>query len=198
MVDEASSLEQVLGQLSATKAAARLLGCDLIRTVDGQQLIGRIVETEAYDQSDSSSHSFQGITNRNAVMFGPAGIAYVYFTYGMHYCINVVVGSKDAGSAVLIRALEPLAGQQIMATNRGTLEPTKLLSGPARLTQALKIDKEFNGHDLSQAPLILRLNPPLKGSQINWGARIGIREDQANIKAWRAVVSNSKYLSRPL
>ena len=185
-----------LARLNASQAAARLLGCELLREINGRVLSGRIVETEAYDQTDMASHSFRGITNRNAVMFGPAGRAYVYFTYGMHYCFNVVTGGEVEGSAVLIRALEPLAGIELMAEYRGVKEPLKLLSGPARLTQALNIDMMLNGHDLSRPPLMLKLNPPLDAGSISWSARIGIKEDKASIKLWRACLRESQYLSR--
>ena len=190
--------KHLLGRLSATEAATRLLGCDLIRKVDGHILSGRIVETEAYDESDPTSHSFRGITKRNSVMFADAGVAYIYFTYGMHYCLNIVTGPKEVGSAVLIRALEPLSGIDMMRDRRGVKEPRKLLSGPAKLTQALMIDGSLNGHDLAQAPLILKLNPPLKSSQICWCTRIGIKEEKDKINLWRAVITSSDYLSRPL
>ncbi len=186
----------VLSKMSATDAASRLIGSDLIRYIDGKQLIGRIVEVEAYDQNDPVSHSYHGKTARNAVMFGPAGFAYVYFTYGMHFCLNVVVGPKDSAAAVLIRALQPIQGESIMLANRGYNK--NLLNGPARLTQALKIDKSLNGHDLSLAPLRLKLNPAIKSSDIKWGARIGIKEKANNVKKWRAVLNDSAYLSRPL
>ncbi len=191
-------LENELGNLNAVNAAARLLGCDLIRTIDGRQLIGRIVETEAYDESDQASHSYRGRTERNLVMFGTAAKAYIYFTYGMHYCLNVSVGPIDHGAAVLIRAMEPIAGVEHMIQNRNNTTIDNLLNGPAKICQAFKIDKTLNGHDLNYPPLVLRLNRPVDPSAIAWSARIGIREKGERILEWRAVISTSNYLSRPL
>jgi DNA-3-methyladenine glycosylase len=102
----------------AEVVAPRLLGCELRMQTGNNILAGRIVETEAYDQSDVASHSYRGETERTKVMFGPAGYLYVYFTYGMHFCCNVVVGSTGHGAAVLLRAVEPLAGEEIMLQNR--------------------------------------------------------------------------------
>src|ERR1044072_3277475 len=132
----------------ASEAAPRLLGCILERTVNGKTLRGRIVETEAYHQSAVASHSYKGQTPRTEVMFGPAGHLYVYFTYGMHYCCNVVTGPSGQRAAVLIRALEPLTGQDIMSANRGGQTGVNITNGPAKLCQALMIDKKLNGVDL--------------------------------------------------
>src|SRR5690242_17127228 len=107
----------MLGGL-AVDVALQLLGCYLIRELDGRRLVGKIVETEAYDQTDAASHSFYGSNGRAAVTFGPAGRLYVYFTYGMHYCCNVVTGPEGHGSAVLIRALEPVSGLEKMREQR--------------------------------------------------------------------------------
>src|SRR5437868_45995 len=106
-------LDELLGA-PAEVVAPRLLGCHLVREVDGQTLAGKIVETEAYSQFDAASHSYRGQTPRTEIMFGPPGFLYVYFTYGMHYCCNIVTGEAGQGSAVLIRALEPLEGLETM------------------------------------------------------------------------------------
>src|SRR6478735_1935982 len=103
---------------SVDEVAPRLLGCHLVRELDGQTVRVKIVETEAYHQSDAASHSYKGRTPRTDVMFGPAGHLYVYFTYGMHYCCNIVTGQVGEGSAVLIRAVEPVAGEAIMTKRR--------------------------------------------------------------------------------
>src|SRR5260370_33103893 len=108
--------------------------------------LGRIVETEAYLWNDPAAHAFVGKTKRNAVLFGPVGHAYVYFIYGMHYCVNVVTGREGAGEAVLIRALEPQRGIALMQQRRRTEKVTLLCNGPARLTEALGITVALNGN----------------------------------------------------
>ncbi len=179
----------------AEVAAPRLLGCELIREFEGQELIAKIVETEAYDQIDEASHSFRGNTTRTSVMFGPAGFLYVYFTYGMHYCMNVVVGVPGHGAAVLIRAIEPLAGVEIMSANRHGLAGPILTNGPAKLTQALAVDRNFNGHNLAESPLKLVLKPSLAGSEIITTTRIGI--SRAIDKPWRFYIKNNQFVSKP-
>ena len=131
-------------------------------------------------------------------MFGRAGIAYVYFTYGMHYCFNVVVGPEGEGSAVLIRALEPLIGESIMMRNRHTFCRMNLLTGPAKLCQALVIDKNFNGHDLTRQPFVLKLNRPVNKDVISFSSRIGVREPDQQQLPWRLCLKSSIYISRPI
>lgn len=176
-------------------AAKRLLGCLLVREIGSKRLVGRIVETEAYHQNDAASHSYKGRTPRVAVMFGPAGFAYVYFTYGMHYCMNVVTGPEGEGSAVLIRTLEPLEGLEGMAENRrGLSSGVQLTNGPAKLCQALQINKTFNGHDLRQAPLILQINPAVKDREIIKTTRIGISREID--RPWRFYLRDNAFVSR--
>lgn len=176
------------------EVAPRLLGCLLVREIDGHRLVGRIVETEAYDQSDAASHSYAGRTPRTDVMFGPAGHLYVYFTYGMHYCMNVVCGPEGQGAAVLIRALEPVEGLEYMAANRRGKTGVELTNGPAKVCQALGIDRQWNGHDLRHEPLQLVLQPPLETSEIVQTTRIGITK--AADVPWRFYVRDSPYVSR--
>lgn len=175
-------------------AARQLLGCTITRTINGHTLKGRIVETEAYHQSDAASHSYKGRTPRTAVMFGPAGFLYVYFTYGMHYCMNVVTGPEGEGSAVLIRALEPLAGEDEMRRNRGPVADRDLTNGPAKLCQALQIDKQLNGHDLRRLPVRLDPGPKLPEYVIIQTTRIGI--SQAKEQPWRFYIAGNPYVSR--
>lgn len=178
----------------ANKVAPRLLGCEFEREVDGILLRARIVETEAYDQTDVASHSYRGQTERTKVMFGEAGHLYVYFTYGMHYCCNIVVGAKGYGAAVLIRALEPLGGEEDMFSRRGR-RGVELTNGPAKLCQALAIDKALNGHDLSKSPLKLITKPELPAKNIIQTTRIGIA--QAKDVPWRFYIRGNSYVSKP-
>lgn len=178
----------------ASEVAPRLLGCLLERTLNGQVLRVRIVETEAYDQSDVASHSYRGQTERTRVMFGEAGHLYVYFTYGMHYCCNVVTGPAGHGAGVLIRAAEPLAGEGLMVLRRHGLSGIELTNGPAKLCQALAIDKKLSGHDLSQAPLKLVGREPLAQDQIVQTPRVGISRGRE--LPWRFYVADSSYVSK--
>ena len=165
----------------------RQLGCVLERELDGRILRGRITEVEAYDQTDAASHSYRGKTERTAVMFGPAGYLYVYFTYGMHYCCNIVVGEKGYGAAVLIRAIEPLGGEDVMLANRHGRGGAELSNGPAKLCQAFGIDKRLNGHDLRTAPLRLIPADPTPPQHIIATPRIGI--SQAKDVLWRFMLT---------
>lgn len=176
------------------EAAALLLGCVFEREIDGQIVRVRIVETEAYDQEDEASHAFGGKTARNATMFGAAGHLYVYFTYGMHYCCNVVTGRSGVGSGVLIRAVEPIGSSAAMESRR-PVTGVALTNGPAKLCQALGISKAMNGHDLRSWPMRLvagSLNP---GERIVTSARVGV--SKAKDAQRRFYISNNPYVSRP-
>ena len=157
-----------------TKTVAReLLGKLLVHETPQGTIAGKIVETEAYlYPNDPASHSFRGMTKRNQAMFGPAGTAYIYFTYGMHHCLNVVTQAK--GEAILIRALEPMMGIELMKKNRKMAKVKTLCNGPAKLMQALAIDKSQNQTDLTSPPLYIMDQPNLTDSQIAISFRIGI------------------------
>lgn len=182
----------------AYEVAPRLLGCKLVRMVDGVRLAGAIVETEAYDQTDEASHSHKGKTPRTEIMFGRAGYLYVYFTYGMHYCCNVVTGKPGDGSAVLIRALMPEDGVAAMSAARGGLSGVALTNGPAKLCQALGIGKADNGadllHGLHDASLSLELAPPVQPDDIVVSERIGI--SRAKDVPWRFHIKDNPFVSR--
>lgn len=178
---------------AASKAAPRLLGCILERQIDGRVVRVKIVETEAYDQTDIASHSYKGKTPRTEVMFGAAGHLYVYFTYGMHYCCNIVVGEDGHGAAVLIRAVEPLDGAEIIENRRGK-SGVEATNGPAKLCQALGIDKAMNGHDLRKGELRLIEQEPLSRSRITQTTRIGI--SQGKDVPWRFYIAGNLYVSK--
>jgi DNA-3-methyladenine glycosylase len=171
----------------------QLLGCVLVRDVDGQSVMVRIVETESYDQDDEASHAFGGKRIRNAVMFGESGHLYVYFTYGMHYCCNVVTGPEGYGSGVLIRAVEPLQGMAILEQRRKIQGPN-VTNGPAKLTKALGIDGTMNGHDLHYAPLQLYAAKLQTGESIVSSPRIGI--SKAKDVHRRYFIADNPFVSR--
>jgi DNA-3-methyladenine glycosylase len=167
---------------------------DLIGTVllfDG--VGGRIVELEAYDQTDPAAHSFRGPTRRNAVMFGPPGYAYVYRSYGIHWCLNLVCEPAGSAGAVLIRALEPTAGLPTMRRRRGVKDERLLCSGPGRLCEALRITAAHNGLALDQPPF--QLFPRAGAVEVIAGVRIGITK--AVDKPWRYGEKGSRFLSKP-
>jgi len=162
---------------AATEVAPDLLGRVLVRTRrDGTRLTARIVETEAYAEDDPASHAFRGPTARNAVMFGPPGYLYVYFVYGMHFCMNVVTGRAGEGTAVLLRAAEPLEGIRAMQIQRGREQIRELCSGPALLCQALGIALSSDGTDLvGGGDVSIVGGSPVERASIAIGPRVGIR-----------------------
>lgn len=177
--------------------AKDLLGKMLVRVVDRKTLSGVIVETEAYRSTDDpASHSYRGKTERNSVMFGEVGHAYVYFTYGNHYCLNIVAkeDSTPAG-AVLIRAIEPLEGINLMYRLRETNDLYNLTSGPGKLTKALNVTKKQNGTDVTKKGEMYILNGEDVGdSSITAASRIGIRV--ALDRQWRFLIADNKFVSR--
>lgn len=183
-----------LQNIDVATATKMLLGWQIISTINGQRISGRIVETEGYHQDDSASHSFKHRTPRTEVMFGPAGHAYVYFTYGMHYCLNVVTGPEGRGEAVLIRAIEPIEGIDSMKKNRKKADLTTLTNGPAKLCQALSINTALTKHDLRKKPLLLIPDVLQKGESIVQTTRIGI--SQAKDALLRFYVKDSQFVSK--
>ena len=202
-------------------AAPLLLGCTLTRTItlngEKHKLVARIVETEAYDQDDPASHAFGEPSERNAAMFGPAGHLYVYVSYGMHHCCNVVCGPEGFGSGCLVRAVKPLEGVGVMLelreagragkahtgragkeqAERARKHPLKLrdlTNGPGKVCAALGINKELYGHDLTVEPLVLGFAPLLPGETIGRSPRVGISK---NIDApKRFFIEGNEFVSR--
>lgn len=174
---------------SVHEVAPDLIGATLL--VDG--VGGRIVEVEAYHQTEPSAHSYRGQTERNAVMFGPPGFAYVYRSYGLHWCLNFVCEPAGSASAVLIRALAPEAGLPAMRRRRGLSDPRLLCAGPGRLCEALRVTGRLNAMALDEAPFVLyRRREPV---ELVAGPRIGITK--AVDLPWRYGESGSVFLSKP-
>jgi DNA-3-methyladenine glycosylase len=171
------------------KVAPELIGATLL--VDG--VGGIIVELEAYHHTDPAAHSYIGRTERNAVMFGPAGYGYVYRSYGIHWCLNFVCEEAGSASAVLIRAIAPTEGLATMRRRRGLKDERALCSGPGKLCEALAVTHKHNGLPLDRAPFELRARS--ETPQIVTGARIGITK--AVEKPWRYGLKGSKFLSKP-
>jgi DNA-3-methyladenine glycosylase len=174
---------------SVHEVAPELIGATLL--VDG--IGGRLVEVEAYDPSDPASHGYGGRTARNAAMFGSPGQAYVYRSYGIHWCLNLVCDGEGVASAVLVRALEPTHGLETMRERRGVEDERLLCAGPGRVCQALGVTRELDGRPLDEPPfeLLARRSTPAVAAT----ARIGIT--RAAELPWRYVEAQSRFISRP-
>lgn len=188
---------------SSLAAAKDLLGAYLVSQSAEGKTVGRIVETESYlGEEDPASHAFGGKTKRNIVMFGPPGRLYIYFTYGMHYCLNIVTGTEGKAGAVLIRALEPIEGIGLMKRRRKTENILNLCSGPAKLTQALKIDKHLNGADTAGKEVYLLSADSYSGiyhqkmtkDDVVKTTRVGITAGKD--KLWRFYIKGSPFISK--
>ena len=174
---------------SVHEVAPELIGATLLVNGVG----GQIVEVEAYHHTDPAAHSYNGPTQRNAVMFGPAGYVYVYRSYGIHWCVNFVCEEEGSASAVLIRALAPTHGLAAMRRRRGVTDERLLCSGPGKLCEALGITHRHNGLALDKPPFELRARANL--CEIAVGVRIGITK--AADAPWRFGLKGSRYLSKP-
>jgi len=177
---------------SVHEVAQELIGCTLMHGDCG----GVIVETESYERDDPACHAYVGRTARNEVLFGPPGRAYVYFSYGVHSLLNAVCEPEGEGAAVLIRALEPVEGIELMRARRGVERVEELCSGPGKLTQALAIGLDLNGSSLLDGPI--RIEPPQAGAgtaDVAVGTRVGITK--AAELEWRFCARGSRHVSRP-
>jgi DNA-3-methyladenine glycosylase len=185
----AKRLTRAFFRRSVLEVAPDLIGATLL--VDG--VGGRIVEVEAYHHTEPAAHSFRGPTPRNAVMFGPPGYAYVYRSYGIHWCVNFVCEPKGSASAVLIRAIEPTVGLATMRRRRGVTDVRLLCSGPERVCEALRITHAQNGLALDEPPFALFAHTG--EAEVIVGPRIGITK--AIEKPWRYGLKGSRFLSKP-
>jgi len=176
--------------------APDLIGCLLRKKTDDGFISGIIVETEAYTQDDPASHSFRGRSARNSPMFEMGGLAYVYLIYGVHNCFNITSGMPGNGEAVLIRALQPIDGIDLMIRNRGTQELRDLCSGPGKLCQALQIDRQCNGISLRNSDIQLFVPNSGRSSEVSVTRRIGITL-AADLER-RYILTGSKYISKKI
>jgi len=176
------------------EVAKRLLGKMLIREYSGKTLGGKIVETETYRGADDpASHAYRGKTRRNYAMWMKPGTAYVYQIYGVHYCLNVVAEPEGKPAAVLIRALEPILGLEEMMKNRGVKDPKLVTSGPARLTQALRITRELNGWDMTRGEVLyIASYEDVASGDIVSTPRIGVKDR----RPWRFYIRGNPYVSK--
>ncbi|HEY3396273.1 MAG TPA: DNA-3-methyladenine glycosylase [Armatimonadota bacterium] len=182
--------------LQPTVEVARgLLGQLLVHEQPEGATAGIIVETEAYLVGDPGSHAWRGQTQRNAPMYAAPGTIYVYRIYGVHWCLNLVTQPAGVPEAVLIRALEPVAGLDLMRRRRGRESLRELCSGPGKLTQALDIDDRYDGGDITSPPLTVRRGPG-DPAEITSGVRIGIHPDRGGRELLRFGLAGSRYLSR--
>jgi len=182
---------------SPLTVAAELIGAVLHLRQDDAVCSGRIVETEAYaGDDDPASHAYRGPTPRNAVMFGPPGVVYVYFIYGVHHCLNIVTGPEGTPGAVLIRAVEPLDGLEAMKRRRDRDRDRGLTNGPGKLCEAFGVDRRLNGLDLGPGigPALWITQPPDR-PRVTATSRIGL--SRAVDRLWRFIDPDSRHLSRP-
>jgi len=177
------------------KVAPDLLGKHLVRLKDGETMIGRIVEVEAYRGSDDpASHAFRGLTPRNAPMFGDPGHAYIYFTYGNHYCLNITTQKAGTPGAILLRALEPVEGIDVMRRFRPNVPDSELTNGPGKLTKALAIDKSLNEQDMTIKGPLFVADPGKEDLEIWRSTRVGIREGLDRL--WRFYIKGNPCVSK--
>jgi DNA-3-methyladenine glycosylase len=203
MSDELShkKLENFFYQRELLNVARGLLGKVIVKADGNKILAGKIVEVEAYHGDfDQAAHSYGGITKRNEIMFNEGGYLYVYFTYGAHHCCNVVTGKKGQGTAVLIRAVEPVSGIDVMIKNRfgrklkNDKEIFNLTSGPGKVCKAFSIDRSHSGSDLTGENIFILDGRRIQKKEIGISKRVGIT--RSTDLPWRFFIKNNPYLSR--
>lgn len=199
-LDPLKKLTQKFFQRDVHKVAIELLGKIFVRKYNNKFIAGKIVEVEAYDgRVDQAAHSYNGRTKRNEVMFNGGGNLYVYFTYGMYFCTNFVTGKVDEGSAVLLRAVEPIDGIEYMAINRfkkkdlSTNELKNLTNGPGKICQAFNIKKNDNGKSLTGDEFFILDSKKINKAMIMTTARIGIKKSVD--LPWRYYIKNNRFVS---
>ncbi len=197
ILTDANPLPREFYDRDTVTVARELLGRILVRNSGGGTTAGVIVETEGYLADDPGCHASGGRTERNSPMFAAPGTIYVYQIYGIHYCLNIVTQPAGVPEAILIRALEPVAGIQLMRQRRGQERLKELTSGPAKLTQALDIDLEFNRGDISQPPLYVQQGEQVTGAIVTT-TRIGLSPERGADLPLRFCLKDSKYLSQPV
>ncbi len=190
MAERAARLDRAFFARPVRRVARDLLGC----TVRHGDTAGVIAETEAYHESEPACHAFAGLTARTEVLFGPPGIAYIYRSYGIHALLNAVTDQEGVGAAVLIRALEPIDGIELMRLRRGPVRDAELCDGPGKLTQALGIDLDLHGTDLIDGPIAIERRTG-SAPRIVASARVGITK--APDLPWRYTIAGSRFVSRP-
>lgn len=183
------------------KLAPKLLGKIFVRKLGEIFLAGKIVEVEAYrGEDDEAAHTYKGKTKRNEVMFREGGFLYVYFTYGMHFCANIVCGKENEGSAILIRAVEPIDGIDIMTMNRfgktkiSSIKRKNLTNGPAKFCHAFAIERKDNGLELTKEPIFLMSGEKILKKEIVTTTRIGIKKSVD--LPWRFYIKDNSYVSK--
>lgn len=178
-----------------TVVAKELLGKIIVRRIGNIRIEGKIVETEAYGgEDDPASHAYKGVTKRNRVMFEEPGHIYVYFTYGNHWCLNFVAHGVNKPGAVLIRAIEPIRGEEYMKKFRKISNVKNLCNGPGKLTKALKVDKKLNGLDITKEGELYVLDVKQKNLELEASNRIGIKRGKD--KLWRFYIKCNPFISR--
>ena len=177
------------------KVAPDLLGKCLVRVTEEGKMVSRIAEVEAYRGADDpASHAFRGLTPRNAPMYGEPGHAYIYFTYGNHYCLNITAERAGTPGAVLLRAVQPIEGVRLMMRFRPNVPGVELTNGPGKLTKALAIDKSLNQQDMTTYGPLFVTDPARVDLEIWCSTRIGIKDGQN--KRWRFFIRGNPYVSR--